>query len=145
MSEEAREAYRRSLQIRGQPVPKAYLKVTGQTRNQWSFSTLTTSRNSNRLVIRWPGCLSPLSPIGGLIIPFWKGISIHSGSDPSGAFAGRFRHQARPWAHSAVFGIFVLNLKHGISGREATRYVTATREKFHGRRPAARSVGLLPN
>ena len=38
------------------------------------------------------------------------------------------------WAHSAVFGTFVLHLKHGISGREAARYVTATREKFPGRR-----------
>ena len=38
------------------------------------------------------------------------------------------------WAHSSVFATFVLNLKHGIAGREETRYVAATGEEFPGRR-----------
>ena len=38
------------------------------------------------------------------------------------------------WSHSAVFGTFVLNLKHSIAGQETTRYIAATGTEFPGRK-----------
>ena len=38
------------------------------------------------------------------------------------------------WSHSAVFGTFVLNLKHSIAGQETTRYIAATGKEFPGRK-----------
>ena len=98
-----------------------------QTRGQRSYVNLTTPKNSRQPVSEWPGCQNPLAnrwPHDSVLERDIRSIQ---------AVTRAVRLQAR----------FASNLKHGVSGREASRYVPAAGEEFPWTPPVARPAILL--